>query len=49
MDVLPDVGGFAVDRSASRRDYNIKKMYVIIVSKYFMSKFYLIVKRIKLK
>jgi hypothetical protein len=49
MDVLPDVGGFAVDRSASRREYNIKKMYVIIVSKYFMSKLYLSVKRIKLK
>jgi hypothetical protein len=49
MDVLHDVGGFAVDRSASRRDYNIKKMYVIIVSNYFMSKLYLSVKIIKLK
>ena len=49
MDVLPDLGGFAVDRSASRRDYNIKKMYVIIVSNYFMIKLYLSVNIIKLK
>jgi hypothetical protein len=49
MDVLPDVGGFAVDMSAFRREYNIKKMYVIIVRKYFMSTLYLSVKIIKLK
>ena len=46
MDVLPDVGRFAVDCSASRHDFNIKKMYVIIISKYFLSKLYWRVKRI---
>jgi hypothetical protein len=33
MDAFPDVGRFAVDsmQCQYRRDYNIKKMYVIII------------------
>jgi hypothetical protein len=51
MDAFPDVGRFAVDsmQCQYRRDYNTKKMYVIIISIYFMCKLYLGVKIIKFK